>query len=193
MLEHGLPRSAVKTRVLRERHARCARTWYPPVHTDAMLTTGLRLHPPGGSSPLQRFWPPIDAESDRGGLTSAKAEAYGNWRPGTVTKIGRSGSVPHSFANADGDTDERAFPTDLMRPAEGLTLVAVHGLRRGLVVMPTDGDATVADVLPGQRRYRSVVYTDGSRAEVSAQALMRVGTRPPAGGSGGEGQPSSAG
>jgi hypothetical protein len=34
----------------------------------------------------------------------------------------------------------------------------------------------VADVRHGARRHRTVVYTDGSAAEVSAQTVMRVRT-----------------
>ncbi len=103
--------------------------------------------------------------------------AYGNWRAGTVTKIGRTRVTVRYTRNADGQPDERAFPTDQIQPAEGVALVPVHQLRRGDVVVQTGGeDLTVADVGQRAHRYRTVRYTDESQAEILAQTLMRVRT-----------------
>ncbi len=108
-------------------------------------------------------------------------DAYGNWRPGTVTKVGRTRITVTYVRNADGDTDERAFPVARVQPADGVALVPVHRLRRGQVVILADRDATVADVRGGPRRYRTVVYTDGTQAEISAQTVMRVRIPTPTG------------
>jgi hypothetical protein len=79
--------------------------------------------------------------------------------------------------NADGQTDERAFPTTQVHPCDGVALVAVDQLQRGDVVVAIGGeDLSVADVRPGRRRYRIVSYANGSEAEMLAQTLMRVRT-----------------
>jgi len=96
--------------------------------------------------------------------------AYGNWRPGTVTKIGRSRVTVRYARNADGTPDERAFRTDQIQPADGVALVPLSKLRRGDIVARADGDdLTVERVGQGSRRYRTVTYTDGSQVEISAQ------------------------
>jgi hypothetical protein len=52
-------------------------------------------------------------------------DAFGNWRPGTVTKIGRSQVTVRYQRNAYGDTAERAFAPGFVRPAHGVSLVPV--------------------------------------------------------------------
>ncbi len=56
--------------------------------------------------------------------------AYGNWRPGTVTKLARTRVTVRYVRNADGDTDERAFPMAQVLPADGVGLEPVHRLPR---------------------------------------------------------------
>jgi hypothetical protein len=115
--------------------------------------------------------------------------AHGSWRPGTVTKLARTRVTVRYVRNADGDTDERAFPMAQVLPADGVGLEPVHRLRRGQVVILARGEVTVADVRAGPRRYRTVIYIDGSTAEISAQTLMRVRTPPtPASGRQGPGR-----
>jgi|SRR6266542_4392752 len=103
--------------------------------------------------------------------------AYGNWRPGTVTKLGRTRVTVRYVRNADGRTDERPFPTTAVHPADGVTLVAVDQVHRGDVVIGADEqDLTVDKVVAGRRRHRVVIYTNESRATLSAQTRLRVRT-----------------
>jgi hypothetical protein len=103
--------------------------------------------------------------------------AHGTWRPGTVTKLGRTRLTVRYTRDADGQTDERPFPTTQVHPADGVALVAVDQLQRGdIVVAPGGQDLAVADLRPGRRRYRIVRYTNGSEAEMLAHILMRVRT-----------------
>jgi hypothetical protein len=134
--------------------------------------TGVRFTapatPPKADRPPARTFPVDQA---------VHVHAYGNWRAGTVTRIGRTRVTVRYTRNADGQPDERAFPTDQIQPADGVALVPVHQLRRGDIVVHAAGeDRTVAEVGQGQRRYRTVTYTDGSQAQISAQTLMRVRT-----------------
>lgn len=101
--------------------------------------------------------------------------AYGTWRAGTVTQLGRTRITVRYLRNADGQLDERSFPTTAVHPADGVALVAVDQLQHGDVVIGADGeDRTVDAVLPGGRRRRVVRYTDASRATVAAGAVLRV-------------------
>ena len=101
--------------------------------------------------------------------------AYGTWRAGTVTKLGRTRITVRYVRNADGQLDERSFPATAVHPADGVALVAVDHLHHDDVVIGADGeDLTVDRVLPGGRRRRVVRYTDASRATVSAQTVLRV-------------------
>jgi hypothetical protein len=103
--------------------------------------------------------------------------AYGNWRPGTVTKLGRTRVTVRYVRNAGGQTDERPFATTLVHPADGVALVAVDQLHRGDVVIGADEqDLTVDKVVAGPRRHRVVIYTNQSRATLSAQTRLRVRT-----------------
>ncbi len=100
---------------------------------------------------------------------------HGTWRAGTVTKRGRTRVTVRYVRNADGQLDERSFPTTAVHPAGDVALVAVDQLRHGDVVIGADGeDLTVDTVLPAGRRRRVVRYTDASPATVSAQAVLRV-------------------
>lgn len=101
--------------------------------------------------------------------------ADGTWRPGTVTKLGRTRVTVRYLHGADGQADERPFPTSQIQPADGVALVPVDRLRRGDIVVPAGGDdLTVADVRPGRRRYVIVGYTNGSAATLAAHTVMRV-------------------
>lgn len=101
--------------------------------------------------------------------------AYGTWRAGTVTKLGRTRVTVRYVRNAAGQLDERSFPTTAVHPADGVALVAVDQLQHGDVVIGADGDdLTVDTVAPAGRRRRVVRYTDASRATVSAQTVLRV-------------------
>lgn len=50
--------------------------------------------------------------------------AYGTWRAGTVTKLGRTRVTVRYVRNADGQLDERSFPATAVHPADGVALVA---------------------------------------------------------------------
>lgn len=103
--------------------------------------------------------------------------AYGTWRAGTVTKLGRTRVTVRYVRNADGQLDERSFPATAVYSADGVTLVAVDQLRHGDVVIGADGeDLTVDTVSPAGRRRRVVRSTDASRAEVPAGTVLRVRT-----------------
>ena len=103
--------------------------------------------------------------------------AYGTWRAGTVTKLGRTRVTVRYVRNGDGQTDERPFSTTAVHPADGVALVAVDQLHHGDVVIDADSeDLTVDTVVPAGRRRRVVRYTNGSRATVSAQTVLRVRT-----------------
>jgi hypothetical protein len=159
----------------------------------ALIVDLFDLDPP--DSPLRdtltgvRFTPPTAPTAPTGptgGRLAARSfqvdqavhvHAYGNWRPGTVTKIGRSRVTVRYARNAAGTPDERAFPTDQIQPAHGVALVAVSRLRRGDLVVQAGGDDLVVEkVRPGPRRYRTVTYTDGSQVDISTQTVMRVRT-----------------
>jgi len=131
----------------------------------AAPTTGQAPRPPAGTFQVDQ---------------AVHVHAYGNWRRGVVTKIGRSRVTVRYARNAEGQPDERAFPTDQIRTADGVDLVGVDRLRDGDVLVGPVGDGTddltVAHVGPGLRRYRTVTYTDGSQVQISAQTLMRVRT-----------------
>ena len=55
--------------------------------------------------------------------------ADGTWRPGTVTKLGRTRVTVRYLRRADSQADERPFPTSQIQPADGVALVPVDRLR----------------------------------------------------------------
>lgn len=103
--------------------------------------------------------------------------AYGNWRAGTVTKLGRTRVTVAYVRNADGQLDERPFSTMAVYATDGVALVAVDELGSGDVVIGVDGQTRIVEtVRPGGRLERVVCYTDTSRATVPTQTVLRVHT-----------------
>ena len=119
--------------------------------------TGIRFTTP--ATPANPTAPPPAARTFQVD-PAVHVHAYGNWRPSTVTKIGRSRVTVRYARNAD-----------------GVALVPVPQLQRGDGLAQAEGkDLNVADVGRGSRRLRTVTYTDGSQVDMSAQTLMRVRT-----------------
>jgi hypothetical protein len=101
--------------------------------------------------------------------------AYGNWRAGIVTKLGRTRVTVRYVRNVGGQLDERPFPATGVHSADGVALVAVDHLRHGDVVIGADGeDLTVETVSPAGRRRRVMRYTDASEVTVPAGTVLRV-------------------
>jgi len=110
--------------------------------------------------------------------------AYGNWRPGIVTKLGRTRVTVRYTRNGAGETAERAFPTTEVYSAEGIALVPVDQLRDGDVVVTVNAaDQSVADVRHGPRRQRVVAYANAAElavqraqyeADLAERALAQV-------------------
>ena len=78
--------------------------------------------------------------------------AFGAWRNGTVTRLGRDRVWVQYARNRFGDLHERPFTAAEVLDAAGATLTSARELRPGLVVLVDTIEKTVKSVRPAPRR-----------------------------------------
>jgi hypothetical protein len=98
------------------------------------------------------------------------------WLPATITSIAhtRIGVTYAARPRAGGPLADAVAPW-VVRPADGVRLHAVHELRAGDDLVAFDGTTlTVAAVWQGRDRWWVIAYTNGERATVPPNAILRL-------------------
>lgn len=98
------------------------------------------------------------------------------WLPATVTSITRTrvGVAYGAHLQASSPFTDEVVPW-VVRPADGVRLQVVHEVRAGDDVVAFDGTIlTVAAVWQGNGRWWVIDYTNGERATVPPNAILRL-------------------
>lgn len=100
--------------------------------------------------------------------------AFGAWRTGTVTRLGRSRVWVKYVRNRFGDLHEKPFTATEVLDATGATLTSARELRPGMVVLVDNIEKTVTSVRPAPRRSLVIDYIDGDQVTLYARTRLRV-------------------
>lgn len=104
--------------------------------------------------------------------------AFGAWRAGTVTRLGRSRVWVRFVRNRFDDTHEKPFLAAEVLDAAGVALTSARELRPGQVVLVANARRTVKSVQPPRRRRVEIRYSDGEQVTLYARTRVRVATSP---------------